>query len=270
MTRWALWIFLIGILIIIVAAAYIAAYVAGYYPGKEQVVLAALTAALVFVTATYVYLTSKAVEASNKQAEIMLNAEYNAAAPVIKLEAGGTGDISIAWENVGKGPALNFQCWIEDEEHAELRAGKKVKFHTAIAAGESGLDTIHMEIQGYKLGVGYVRARYQSVFGKTYESCLIFSTDPAPELKYGEAKEDSTGEPNSSNPQQNSETQKGVMLTVNQMVGFSVVFIGFSMLVTRVSEFNLTLIGHIGYSVAVMVIGFLLMSLPRWYRKKAK
>lgn len=70
-----------------------------------------LSAALVAVTAVYVYLTSRTVNASNRQAEIMLNAEFNAAAPVIKLHAGTSGStVNVDFQNVGKGPALNFKC----------------------------------------------------------------------------------------------------------------------------------------------------------------
>lgn len=221
----------------------------GSFIGLEQAFVAGITAGLVYVTAFYVYLTSQTVKASNKQAEIMLNAEYNAAAPVIRLATSGTGDISIDWENVGKGPALNFQCWIEGEEHAELRIGKKVRFHTVIAAGESGHDTIYTEIKGYKLGVGYIKARYQSVFRKTYESCLIFSSDPAPEFKYGEAKEDSTGEPNSSNAQDSSETQ---LDRIERSV--------------RVLNLNATRVGIFAIAIAAIIASVSGMQIDWWAR----
>lgn len=231
-----------------------------------------LTAGLIAVTALYVYLTSRNVETANKQAEIMLNAEHNAAAPVVTLFASAeeAENITVDWKNIGKGPALNIRCWIEDDAHPELQTGQKMSSRTHIAVNEKGRFDLRTGIKGYTLGVGYVRAQYQSVFGKTYESCLIFSTNSPPELKYGEAKEDSTGKPNSSNAEQGSETQKGVALTVNRMVGYSFVVIGLSMLVTRLSEFDLTLIDHIGSSVAVMVIGLIIMSWPWPYRKKAK
>lgn len=193
MTRWALWIFLIGIPIIIVVIAYIA----GSYPGKEQVVLAALTAALVSVTAFYVYLTSQTVKASNKQAEIMLNAEYNTATPVIKLKVEGRGQIKITWENVGKGPALNLRCWIEDNKHPELQADKMSS--TAIAVGESDMGfvsaDIHTGIKDYVLDAGCVRAKYESIFkNKTYESCLLLSPDTDPKFIYHEVNRDGTCE----------------------------------------------------------------------------
>ena len=50
--------------------------------------------------------------------------------------------------------------------------------------------TIHTGIPEYKLGVGHVRAQYESVFKITYESRLFFSENATPELKYGEANRD--------------------------------------------------------------------------------
>lgn len=62
---------------------------------------------------------------------------------------------------------------------------------TAIAVGKSDTGFIcadlHTGIQDYVLQVGCVRAQYESVFkNKTYESCLVFSTDATPELTYRE------------------------------------------------------------------------------------
>lgn len=181
--------------------------IVGSFVGLEQAFNAGLTAGLVYVTATYVYLTSKTLEIANRQAKIMLNAEFNAAAPVIKLEAGvGKGKVFVNWENVGKGPALNFQCWVEDEEHPALR-GQKV-FAQIVAVGDTPSQReIDTGIQNYVLGIGYIKARYQSVFKKTYESCLLFPTNDAHQLEYGEAKGENNTESSRSSTSEEDETQ---------------------------------------------------------------
>ena len=73
-------------------------------------------------------------------------------------------------------------------------ACKIVMCRGAIAKGVKEEKTIDTEIDGYTLhagvGYGYLRAQYESVFGKTYESRLISSTNAAPELKYFEVKND--------------------------------------------------------------------------------
>ena len=159
---------------------------------------AALTAALVAVTAAYVVLTSKVVTASREQTRIMQEQQRNNAAPVVMLsctESRGANEveINVGWRNIGKGPALNFRCWIEDPEHPELRALDRAICRTAVEVALSDVISpaiIHTGIPDYKLGAGYIRAQYESVFKITYESCLSFSENAAPELRYGEAEKD--------------------------------------------------------------------------------
>ena len=156
-------------------------------PTLEHVLLAGL----IGVTTWYAYSTIKIARTTKQQAEIMLNGQFNAVAPVIELDVHGIAkDFLIVWRNIGMGPALNFRCWIEDEQHPEFRNVHKAVWSGAVARDgvpkQSRLDT---EIRGYQLGIGYLRAQYESVFGKTYESCLLFPANAAPELKYGEAKE---------------------------------------------------------------------------------
>lgn len=197
MTKWQITIFLFGILVTIAAAGVSVAILVGL----EQAFQAALTAALVYVTATYVYLTSKVVSASKQQTEIARNQQINSAAPVISLSSyrdtiPGTKDfgaIGVYYANIGKGPALNFRCWIEDPEHPEFRVKDRAICRTAIevAISEEGYkERIATGIEEFKFGLGYIRAQYESIFGLTYESSLHFSENAAPELKYGEAKKD--------------------------------------------------------------------------------
>lgn len=243
MTKKQLGIFLAGILVLIALVGGIV----GHFVGLEQAFQAGLAAALVYATAFYVYLTSRTVEAArqsaevaNRQAEIMLTAEFNAAAPIIKLFASEKEqeNITVDWENVGKGPALNLQCWIEDREHPELRM-KEIS-RTAVAEREPDRDTISTNIKGYTLSVGYLRAQYASVFGKTYESCLIFSTNAPPEFKYGQVNQSTMSEPNSGRTSQDSETQLDRIEKAIQRIAFSTcrlafLSIGFAMVIASVS-----------------------------------
>lgn len=193
MSRLQLVIFVVGIVVVIAAVGVTVANKVGL----EQAFQAALTAALVYVTAAYVALASQIVKVSKQQAGIMVDEQLNSAAPVIVLEAAhrkgpskNEVEIEVRWMNIGKGPALNFRCWIEDGEHPELRVRQKAICRTAVEVALSdtvAIGTIHTGILEYTLGVGYVRAQYESVFKKTYESCLLFSENAAPELKYGEA-----------------------------------------------------------------------------------
>lgn len=194
MTRRQLFIFLFGILALIVLVG----VTVSYFVGLSEAFGASLTAALVYATAYYAFLTSEAVRAArqsatitNRQAEIILNAEFNAMAPVIKLEAAGRKKITVSYENVGRGPALNFRCWIEDEEHPELRA--KMISRTAIARDEKDSFVFDTRIPGYEFGIGYLKTAYDSVFMKPYESCLFFTGNEPPHLEYGQSNNTSTG-----------------------------------------------------------------------------
>lgn len=155
----------------------------------------ALTAALVWITAFYAIATAEIMRAANRQATIMLNSQFNAAAPVVTLEANQSnpGFIRVYYLNAGKGPALNFRCWIEDPDHSELRVSDKAILQTiipVISSPDKRSHDIHIEeYEEYKLGLGYVRAQYESVFGRTYESCLMFPENVSPQLEWGEARE---------------------------------------------------------------------------------
>jgi len=193
MTRLELVIFAVCLLLVIAGVG----VSVGLWVGLEQAFMAALTAALVYVTAAYAFFTFRIVKISDKQASIMSEAQVNSAAPVVMLEASyneGTSEteIAVSWKNIGKGPALNFRCWVEDKECPDLRVPRKAICRTAVEVALSenmctGL--IHTEIPGYRLGVGYIRAQYESIFNRTYESCLLYFENAAPELKYGEATE---------------------------------------------------------------------------------
>lgn len=150
-----------------------------------------LIGALVLVTAIYARETTVVAKATREQAELLRQQQHNAVAPVIELEAASIGieEVNVGFSNIGLGPALNFRCWIEDEQYPRLRTAHKGIFRYALGRGDTGQRTIATGIGGYKLGVGYIRAQYEDVFGRTYESCLIFPANALPELKYGIAKD---------------------------------------------------------------------------------
>lgn len=141
--------------------------------------------ALVVITLGYAIST-------DRMAGHMRQQQSNAVAPVIELDADGIGNIMVGFCNIGVGPALNFRCWIEDEQYPNLRTAHKCISRRAVAVSLDRVgisQAIWTGINGYKLGQGYLRAQYEDVFGQTYESCLIISENALSELKYGRAKE---------------------------------------------------------------------------------
>lgn len=167
----------------------------------------ALTAALVWVTGYYAFTTARLLEATNKgvqvaaqqaytvntQTQIMLSAEYNAAAPVVSLQSVETvreteTEIKVIFMNVGQGPALNFRCWIEDPEHPEFRNHLDSIRRTVLAVSRDRVANeghITIKLRDYHLLDRCVRAQYESVFSKQYESRLLFVPGVEPQLKYG-------------------------------------------------------------------------------------
>ena len=160
---------------------------------------------LVTVTCFYAWSAQRQAEANvtmaaatTKQAEIALNGQFNAAAPLVDVEAwnyefrDADTRINLVWRNIGTGPALNFRCWIEDEEYPQLRQIGKETYRAAIANDQDSYSwTVNVKIKGYRLGVGkgYLRAQYQSVFEIPYETAVIYETPDTRELKYGKATE---------------------------------------------------------------------------------
>jgi len=183
-------IFVVGLIVVIVGVGVAVARATGEI---KDAFVPALTAALVWVTAFYAIATGEIMKASKEQAAVMLQSQLNAAAPVVTLEANlsGPGVVRIYSLNAGKGPALNFRCWIEDPEHPELRVVSKAVLENVIPAISSGDKQLHgiAVPQEYRLGLGYIRAQYESIFGKTYESCLMFPANVSPQFEWGEAQE---------------------------------------------------------------------------------
>ena len=126
----------------------------------------------------------------DRMARHMRQQQFNAVAPVMEIDAHGSGRIAVHFRNIGAGPALNFRCWIEDDQFPQLRNMNTCISRRAVGIDkEFNLDYISTDISNYALDQGYLRAQYEDVFGQTYESCLMISENALPELKYGHARE---------------------------------------------------------------------------------
>lgn len=187
----------LGIVIVIIATA-----IASTTNIATNAIIAGLTAALVYVTAAYAYFTYELASISKRTAEIALNAEYNSAAPVISINLSKTSATTtvlaagksfsgteywIEFTNIGKGPSLNLRCWIEEPNQPQFR--NTAYYTTAVAVGSGAAGGVSVPVPNHKLGFGYIRVQYESIFGVTYESCMMYPTNSAPELKYGKATE---------------------------------------------------------------------------------
>jgi hypothetical protein len=133
---------------------------------------------------------------SDRALQLALNAEYNAASPVIRLVASPlvAGGISVTCENVGRGPALNFQCWIECDGFDSLLAPLNRRNATAMGAEgqvpflwEGGIKPpgMNLRLPSFKDGLDII-AQYDDVFGRPFESRLEIVNDVLPQrLSYG-------------------------------------------------------------------------------------
>jgi hypothetical protein len=120
----------------------------------------------------------------------MRQQQFNSVAPVVEIDAYGSGKIEVHFRNIGAGPALNFRCWIEDQRHLHLRTSRAISRRAVGINQDYSSASIDTHMPDYILGrESYLRAQYEDVFGQTYESCLMFSENALPELKYGRATE---------------------------------------------------------------------------------
>jgi len=144
-------------------------------------------ALLVLIFVTFAYTVSTDI-----MARTMVQQRHEAVAPVVDLDASGTSDIEVGFLNIGMGPALNFRCWVEDPQYPHLRSRQHCVSRCAVGTALNDIAStgiMRTGLPNYSLGQGYIRAQYEDVFGVTYESCLLFSENALPELKYGRAKE---------------------------------------------------------------------------------
>jgi hypothetical protein len=227
-----------------------------------------LSATLIAVTALYAYWTSQTVKAANRQAQIMLNAEYDAAKPVVKLEVEGRGQLKVTCENIGKGPALNLRCWVDDKEHPELQEVKV--FGTAVAAGEQYVSfvsaDIHTGIKDYTLRVGALIAHYESIFKRTYESSLLVSTNANPKLTFREVTENAMDKSSPSgaeiNETQLDRIEKGIKRITLSGWRIALFSIGFATLMFSVNGLPV----QASVRWALLLLGLLLVAVAPKYR----
>jgi hypothetical protein len=201
MGKWGLVVLSIGLPVVIIGVGVSVAISA---KNVSDAFVPALTAGLVFITGYYaiatkelVDTTNKGVQAADQQAKIMIDAQHNASAPVMSIKVEqfpgpANTAVTVHWMNVGKGPALNFRCWVEDPQFPQLRNKQNAICRTTIpVAIDSNYqsEVISLGIPQYRLGQGFVKAQYESMFGKTYESDLMFPVNVTPQLEWGEVKQ---------------------------------------------------------------------------------
>ena len=186
--------------VMLLALVVLAAMWAVEYSGVAVLGVQNLTVvALVFVTFVYAVSTDRIAretarqrKASEKQLELLRDQQANAVAPLIMLEATMymSGTVKVEFANAGVGPALNLRIWVEDTECPELRGAQRALARSVVGTGRAELEGfIATGKDDYRLGPSVLRAQYEDVFGKTYESGLIFPPNALPEFKYGPARE---------------------------------------------------------------------------------
>ena len=129
---------------------------------------------LVIVTVSYAVSTRKIYG-------VALNSERNAVVPIINLSMEETGQdhIRIAYENIGRGPALNIRIWLEREDDEQFwylksETNKNKGFRAAVGVGQSGnrrWDNSEGPLPAY---TGFdIVAEYTDVFHQRFESRLV-------------------------------------------------------------------------------------------------
>ena len=130
---------------------------------------------LVIVTLSYSRSTRKIYE-------VALNAEKNAVSPIISIVAEVTNphQILISYENIGRGPALNFKIWLEldnDEQFRYLKSEemKNRSFRAALGVGQQGQrewNSSEGVLPTRTSGIDIV-AEYTDVFRQHFQSKLV-------------------------------------------------------------------------------------------------
>lgn len=125
---------------------------------------------------------------ARRQVKIALNSEQNAVAPLIRLALGpsGGGMLQVRCENVGKGAALNLQCWINHDALAHLQSRENRRTETALGAGDTyvaswaGEPEIPTPARNRD-----IYAQYEDIFRRMFESRLESVAIGPPKLYYG-------------------------------------------------------------------------------------
>ena len=146
---------------------------------------------LVIVTVSYARSTRKIYE-------VALNAERNAVFPIISIVAEVTNldQIRISYENIGRGPALNLEIWLElnyDEQFRYLKSEemKNRSFRAALGVGQSGqLEWNSSEgvLPTRRSGIDIV-AEYTDVFRQGFWSKLVIVNNYDQGFHFGKKKD---------------------------------------------------------------------------------
>ena len=168
----------------------------------SELVQSATLIILVLVTLWYAKSTYKLQTATNDYRvttqqifEVTRNAEINASAPVISLKVAIVDSkIRIEYENLGRGPALNFRVWLrvagETFRYLESDKEKNARYRTAVAAGQSGSHSwIGLEnrpLPSWSPGFD-VLAEYRDIFRQDFESRLAVVAEDDQSFHYGKS-----------------------------------------------------------------------------------
>ena len=130
--------------------------------------------------------------------EVASNAERNAVFPIVNLTAEETKEdhIRISYQNIGRGPALNFKIWLEldiYEQFGYLKSEemKNRGFRAAVGVGQSGQrqwDNSEGTLPTTSSGIDIV-AEYTDVFRQSFQSKLVIANTYDQEFHFGKKKE---------------------------------------------------------------------------------
>ncbi len=177
-----------SILFILLVVETIAGVIWSAVSSDSNILLASATLALVIVTALYGWHTRQMAKANTKAAEIAMNSEQNAVIPILKITIAPTigKNLRVSYENIGKGPALNLQCWLSHEELPALKSMDNRQNNCAVGAGDGGIfvwDT-GAGLPDRHLGFDII-AQYDDIFRRSFESRLEYVANGLPMLHYG-------------------------------------------------------------------------------------
>lgn len=149
---------------------------------RTSVAVAGATGLVAWTAITSAWQARRQANATRRTAEIALNAELNSAVPIVDLNATSyDGRIRVELENIGRGPALNLQLWLN---HTEAPPLARANF-TAIGANQSrDYDWQGADMPRLELGLD-ILAQYEDVHRRVFETRLEFVANAPPLMHYG-------------------------------------------------------------------------------------
>ncbi len=144
-------------------------------------------AILVIVTLFYAWSTHNIYK-------VALNAEKNAVFPIVNVTTDVISQdyIRVSYQNIGKGPALNFKIWVEREGedkflYLKSQTKKTESFRAAVGAGQSGHhEWVNSDGPLPTRNSGFdVVAEYTDVFQQVFVSKLLIIGLHDQEFRFG-------------------------------------------------------------------------------------